>query len=105
MVLDRLGIYLYSVRVLKMNNNRRRRAIACAIAYVFIANQEKSKKRSKWAKKLISRRNELSHMLLLKELQQDEPNDFRNYLRMDNDTFRPNYYYFNSNSNKLSWKT
>nr|CAH7747732.1 unnamed protein product [Callosobruchus chinensis] len=36
----------------------------------------------------LSRRNEFGHMSLLRELQANDPNDFRNYLRMAEDTFK-----------------
>nr|CAH7759128.1 unnamed protein product [Callosobruchus chinensis] len=41
----------------------------------------------------LSRRNDekVSHTSLLRELQANDPNDFRNYLRMDEDTFKNKY--------------
>ena len=43
----------------------------------------KRKKRCKWSKKWFLRRRELGHARLLRELRDDEPEDYRNFLRMD----------------------
>lgn len=67
--------------------SKKRRAIACA---GFIAVSEyllKKRVRRKWAKNWLSHRNDFSHMSLLRELRANDPNDFRNYLRMDENTF------------------
>lgn len=44
------------------------------------------KKRSKWCKNWLLKREQYSHINLLNELR-SEPNDWRNYLRMDEDTY------------------
>ena len=41
------------------------------------------KKRRKWSKKWFLRRHLLGHARLLRELRDDEPHDYRNFLRMD----------------------
>lgn len=71
-----------------MNDSRKKRAIACAMAYAVFVSKKKKKNRSKWVKKWVSQRNQSSHMFLLQELRENDPNDFRNYLRMDDNTFR-----------------
>ncbi|KAL5246315.1 hypothetical protein ACI65C_013723 [Semiaphis heraclei] len=38
--------------------------------------------RSKWVKNWLARRDLFGHMPLLKELNKNEPNDLKNYLRM-----------------------
>lgn len=40
-----------------------------------------------WVKKWCEDRNCHGHMPLLKELRENDPEDFKNYLRMDNSTF------------------
>jgi len=45
------------------------------------------KKREKWAKDWLLKRKTYSHVNLLNELR-FEPLDFKNYLRMDEDTYR-----------------
>ena len=49
-------------------------------------SEEKRKLRSKWAKDWLLKRNNLSHINLLKELKL-EPGDWYNYLRMDSETY------------------
>ena len=46
----------------------------------------KRKKRSKWCKSWLQKRDKLSHNVLLEELR-SEPKDYLNYLRMDEPTF------------------
>ena len=46
--------------------------------------RHRSNRRSKW--KLLLKRQDFSHITLLRELH-DEPHDWRNYLRMDVDTY------------------
>ncbi|CAI6374160.1 unnamed protein product [Macrosiphum euphorbiae] len=41
----------------------------------------------KWAKQWLLQRRKYSHMNLLRELQSNEPADYKNYLRMENHTF------------------
>lgn len=49
--------------------------------------QNSRKKRKCWAKKWLMRRNNSSHMVLLKELSVEEPLDYKNYLRMSEESF------------------
>jgi hypothetical protein len=49
-------------------------------------SEEKRKLRSKWAKDWLLKRNNLSHINLLKELKL-EPGDWYNYLRMDSEVY------------------
>ena len=44
------------------------------------AMKPKKRKRSCWSKEWLKKREEYSHMTLLKELKENNPNDFRNYL-------------------------
>ena len=46
----------------------------------------KRKKRSKWCKSWLQKRDKLSHYVVLEELR-SEPKDYLNYLRMDEPTF------------------
>ena len=43
-------------------------------------------RRSRWSRKWLLKRHNFSHIKLLRELR-DEPNDWRNYLRMDIETY------------------
>lgn len=58
--------------------------IGFTLAVMVILEEKKKKKRSLWAKKWLMERKKFTHMNLLREL---EGNDFRNYLRMDEDSF------------------
>lgn len=49
-------------------------------------DEQKTKKR-KWSKKWLLERRQFSHMTLLRELESNEPADFKNYLRMENHIF------------------
>ena len=59
------------------------------VVAVCIAKQNKkiNKKRTKWVKSWLARRAIHSHTTLLNELRLLEPDDFRNYLRMNEDTY------------------
>lgn len=63
-------------------------AVACAIVVKKKkANKRNIKKsRSKWSKEWLLKREYFSHINLLEELKL-EPDDWRNYLRMDEDTY------------------
>lgn len=41
-----------------------------------------------WCKKWLIKRRQYSHLNLLKELRSNEPTHFKNYLRMDDDSFQ-----------------
>jgi len=60
-------------------------AIACAAMHVLL--QKKRKKRSKWVKDWKLNRN-FSDIQLLRELEENNPDDYRNYLRMDSQDFK-----------------
>lgn len=49
---------------------------------IVIALNEKKRKRSKWTKDLLLKRDQTSHTNLMKELKLD-PDEWRNYMRMD----------------------
>lgn len=59
-------------------------AIACYTKLKYEPN--KSNKRSKWVKNWLQKRSTYSHVNLLNDLRL-EPDDWRNYLRMDEDTY------------------
>ncbi|XP_073519648.1 uncharacterized protein [Phyllobates terribilis] len=51
--------------------------------------QRRSKrKRRMWTREWLQKRSELSHMQLVRELQEKNPHDFRNYLRMSEESFK-----------------
>jgi uncharacterized Fe-S radical SAM superfamily protein PflX len=58
-----------------------------AVAVLAIAIEKESnkirKRRRFWCKSWLQRRDQYSDMRLLRELQENNPNDFKNYLRMD----------------------
>ena len=62
--------------------------LLCAAAIAIIAKKKKvnKRKRSKWSKDWLLKRQELSHLNLLNELRL-EPEDWFNYLRMDEETY------------------
>ncbi|XP_069801016.1 putative nuclease HARBI1 [Dendropsophus ebraccatus] len=49
--------------------------------------EQQSKRPRFWSKKWLQQREEFSHMPLLCELKERNPDDYRNYLRMSSDTF------------------
>ena len=57
------------------------------VGYTTLKRLRRSKSRGKWVKKWLLRKD-LHHMNLLKVLQEDDPDDFKNYLRMDENTFK-----------------
>lgn len=65
--------------------NRRRRLLQLAALAVLLGKTRT--KRSKWSKEWLLKRQRYSHTTLLMELATSEENDFRNYLRMDLDTY------------------
>jgi hypothetical protein len=65
--------------------NLRNRAIACAALYVYL-NPHKNE-RKLWVKKWRHNRDQYKHTLLLREFRENDPQDFKNYLWMDNVTF------------------
>lgn len=65
----------------------KRKAAAFIAAILLIEDDEKPAKKRKWCKQWLLDRNKYSHMRLLKELEEKEPLDFKNYLRMDSDAY------------------
>jgi hypothetical protein len=67
---------------------RKKKLIAAAgllmVGYHYIS---KRKMRRKWVKNWLARRDLFGHMPLLKELNENEPNDLKNYLRMSKPDF------------------
>jgi hypothetical protein len=65
----------------------RTRSIACAAWYVYFSTEIRKTTRKIWVKKWRQDRYRYGHMLLLRELRENDLEDFKNYLRMDNSTF------------------
>jgi len=66
---------------------RKKMLIATAGFVVGCHYISKRKKRCKWVKNWLTRRDLFGHMPLLKELNKNEPNDLKNYLRMAKSDF------------------
>lgn len=67
-----------------------KRKAAAIVVTILLTDENRAKKqvrKRKWCKDWYLRRKHYSHMNLLKELEEKEPADFKNYLRMDSDTF------------------
>jgi hypothetical protein len=69
---------------------------------VLLDLEERIKKKRKWCENWFLKRNLYSHMKLLWQLRENEPHDLKNYLRMDNDTYR---YLLELVRNKISRQT
>ncbi|KAB0800103.1 hypothetical protein PPYR_07983 [Photinus pyralis] len=67
---------------------RRKKCIAALCVAVQMNLTEEEKKKRVWVKKWREDRNKFGHMPLLNELRLNFPDDFKNYLRMDPDTFK-----------------
>ena len=69
-----------------------KKKISAIITVLLLQEEEESKickkKRDVWVKTWLKNKEKFSHMSLLKELQENNPDDFRNYLRMTDDAFR-----------------
>lgn len=65
------------------------RSIAITMLGVIAITQQKKKKRNRrmWSKEWLINRDQYSHMVLLRELKDNNPDDYRNYLRMSEETF------------------
>lgn len=50
-------------------------------------NFKKTKNRKTWVKKWIKQRSQRSNVTLLKDLKENNPDNFKNYLRMDDTGF------------------
>lgn len=68
-------------------NKKKKIAIICAMAIVAHETSKKKKNRRTWVKKWIEQRSEQSNVTLLKDLKENNPDDFKNYLRMDDTDF------------------
>lgn len=66
---------------------RKRKSLIVAALVLAVDDEDKQRKKRKWSKQWLLERRQYSHMNLLRELQSNEPADFKNYLRMENDTF------------------
>ena len=56
------------------------------VALLIEADRKRKKKRSKWCKSWLQKRDKLSHNVLLEQLR-SEPKNYLNYLRMDEPIF------------------
>jgi hypothetical protein len=63
-------------------------AVLATVLLLDDLEEERIKKKGKWCKNWFLKRNLYSHMKLLRQLRENEPHDLKNYLRMDNDTYR-----------------
>jgi hypothetical protein len=63
-------------------------AILATVLLLDDLEEERIKKKRKWCKNWFLKRNLYSHKKLLRQLRENEPHDLKNYLRMDNDTYR-----------------
>lgn len=68
----------------KIVKKRKFKMAFCLAVYLNISNK---RKRRCWVKKWMENRNLYGHMPLLHELRSNFPMDFRNYLRMDAESF------------------
>ncbi|GFO18251.1 hypothetical protein PoB_004475600 [Plakobranchus ocellatus] len=62
-------------------------AIALALALTCRKRRTSKKKRTKWSKQWFRNRAKFGHSELLQELRNNEPDDYKNFLRMDGDCF------------------
>lgn len=69
--------------VVRSNNNERAVVLAAVSCFVYV-RKKLGRKRRIWVKKF---REEFNDRPLLRELRENYPDDFRNYLRMDGSTF------------------
>lgn len=68
----------------------RQKVVLCCgiiINMQIIESSAVKKRRSKWIKSYLLKKKKLSHNLLLKELKENGLDDFKNYLKMDIDTY------------------
>lgn len=84
-----------------MNDNKINATLLFGMmGYIIIRRRKRTRNRTKWAKTWLLRK-ELHHMPLIRQLQEDDPDDFKNYLRMDEATFK---YLLDLVKNKLTKK-
>lgn len=60
---------------------------ACALAVRRSRRKRQMRPRRFWCREWLLKRDTLSHMPLLQEIRENNPDDFRNYLRMEDDCF------------------
>lgn len=60
--------------------------LAACVVVALLLKKKKRKKRI-WVKEWLKRRNEFTHERLLNELRISEPNDFKNFVRLDAESF------------------
>lgn len=68
----------------------KRRKVAAAILLTLqneAETKKKEKKKAFWSKEWYLRRDESNHLNLLREINKSHPEDYKNYLRMDENTF------------------
>jgi len=74
-----------------MNLVDRKRKLLLTTAFVMQMidddDDDNFQNKKKWSKQWLLKRRKYSHMNLLRELQSNEPADYKNYLRMENHTF------------------
>lgn len=63
-------------------------AIAMLGAIAIQQANAKKRRRSQWTKQWLRKRERYSHMTLLRDLKENNPDDFRNYLRMPDESFQ-----------------
>ena len=68
-------------------SSRKKNAIACVALYVLCEKEERTPRKI-WVKQWRINRERFGHMPLMRELRENNPEDYRNYLRMDDKTFQ-----------------
>jgi len=57
---------------------RKRKSLIVAALVLAVDDEDKQRKKRKWSKQWLLERRQYSHMNLLRELQSNEPADFKN---------------------------
>ncbi|KAJ8912407.1 hypothetical protein NQ315_013473 [Exocentrus adspersus] len=71
-----------------MFSARKKQALVYVMIHIhLISNTSVRKRRSKWVKSYLLKKRQLSHIPLLQELRENDPDDFKNYLRTDMKTY------------------
>jgi hypothetical protein len=60
---------------------------SCLAIALAVCLRNKEKKKHRWMKEWLKKRNEYTHENLLKDLRLSEPSDFQNFLRLDATSF------------------
>lgn len=66
----------------------KQKKIAIASAAIYVLTKDNKKKRSKWVKDWKLNGHKFSDITLLRELEENNPDDYKNYLRMDSKDFQ-----------------